>query len=51
MTVKVADTHAHVQRPISVFKMETMLEECNIGKPLSVVCFFGARRTQCKGYS
>jgi hypothetical protein len=28
MTVQVADTHAHIQRVVSVVKMATVLEEC-----------------------
>jgi hypothetical protein len=43
MTVKAPDTHAHVQRLVSVVKMVTMLEECNTQEQLSVVHFLWAK--------
>jgi hypothetical protein len=46
MIVQVADTHAHVQRLVSVVKMETVLELCTTEKQRSVV-----RLLWAKGYS
>jgi hypothetical protein len=46
MIVKVADTHAHVQRLISAVKIATVLEEQR-----SVVRFSVGKRAKCKGYS
>jgi hypothetical protein len=40
MTVYVADTHAHVQRLVSVVKMATVLEHCTIEEKHSVARFF-----------
>jgi hypothetical protein len=43
----ILDTHAHVQRLLSVVKMSTMREECITENQLSVV----RNRNQCKRYS
>jgi hypothetical protein len=43
MTVYVADTHAHVQRLISVVKMATVLEECTTKHQRCVVRFLWAK--------
>jgi hypothetical protein len=40
MIVQVADTHAHVQRQVSVVNMATVLEECSTEEQRSVVRFF-----------
>jgi hypothetical protein len=51
MTVQVADEHTHVQRLVSVVKMDTVLEECTTEEQRSVVGFFLWENTQCKRYS
>jgi hypothetical protein len=52
MTVQAADTHAHVQRLVSVVKMATVLEVCTAEEQRSfVLFFFVGKRTQCKGYA
>jgi hypothetical protein len=51
MIVQVADAHAHVQKLVSVVKMETVLEDCTIEEQCSVVGSFVGKMTQCTGYS
>jgi hypothetical protein len=51
MTAYVAKAHMHVQRLVSVVKMATVLEEYNIERQRSAMCFFVGKRTQCKGRS
>jgi hypothetical protein len=43
MTVLVAAAHAHVQRPFSVVKMETVLEEYTTEEQRSVMRFYGQK--------
>jgi hypothetical protein len=49
MTVKVADAHAHVQRLVSVVKMETMQEEYTTEEQRSVVRCLWAKGLTVKG--
>jgi hypothetical protein len=52
MTAYIADTHAGVQRLLSVVKMVTVLEEYYTEEQRYVMCFFFVgKRTQCKGFS
>jgi hypothetical protein len=48
MTVLVADANAHVQRPVSVVKMETMLEECTTEEQVLFCVFFLGKMTRCQ---
>jgi hypothetical protein len=50
MIVQVADTHAHVQRLVSIVKMATVLEECITEEQRPLMRFSLGKRTQCKGY-
>jgi hypothetical protein len=47
MTVWVAHAHAHVQRPVGVVKIATVLEECAI-EQRSVVPFLWAKGLNAK---
>jgi hypothetical protein len=49
--VKVADAHAHVQRLVSVVKMETVLEECDIEEQRCFCVFLFEQKDSIKGYS
>jgi hypothetical protein len=40
MIVWVADAHVHVQRLVSVVKIEIVLEGCTTEEQRSVVCYF-----------
>jgi hypothetical protein len=51
MTVQVSDTHAHVQRLVSVVKMATVFEEYTTERQCSVVRLLVRKMTQFKGYS
>jgi hypothetical protein len=45
MTVKEADTHAYIQRLVSVVKMATLLEDCATEEQHSVVRIFVGKMT------
>jgi hypothetical protein len=47
-TTLVADTHAHVQRLVSVVKMATVLEKCTTEEQRSVVRFLRAKELNAK---
>jgi hypothetical protein len=44
----VADAHAHIQRPVSVVKMATVLEECTTEQQRSVVRFLWSKGLNAK---
>jgi hypothetical protein len=48
MTVYVADTHAHVQRLVSVVKMVTMLKECTAKEQRSLARFLCGQKGSMK---
>jgi hypothetical protein len=51
MTVQLADSHAHIQRLVSVVKMATVLEEYITEEQRFCEFLFADKRTQYKGYS